>query len=87
MRLDVVLVNLSGKDSARAILRAELARREITHQQLTELLVAQGVKITKAAVDNRITRGTFSADFFVESLRAIGCLDFGLMEETTSNNK
>ncbi|MDD2734562.1 MAG: DUF6471 domain-containing protein [Desulfuromonadaceae bacterium] len=81
MRLDVVLVNLTGKESARAILRSELARREITHHQLTDLLIAQGVKITKAAVDNRITRGAFSADFFIESLRAIGCLDIGLFRE------
>ena len=80
-------MNLEGKESSRAILRSELARREITHQQLTDLLNAKGIKVTKAAVDNRITRGAFSADFFVDCLRAIGSRDIGLFEESDLKNK
>ena len=69
VRLDVVLVNLLGKESAKGILRAELARRDISNQQLTDMLIASGVDITRAAVDNRISRGAFSADFFLDCLR------------------
>jgi Domain of unknown function (DUF6471) len=81
MRLDVVLVNLAGNETAKNILRAEMARRDISTQQLTEMLVAQGIDATKAAVDSKISRGTFSADFFVDCLRALGCKDMGLFNE------
>ncbi len=87
MRLDVVLVNLLGKESAKGILRAELARRDISNQQLTDMLIASGVDITRAAVDNRISRGAFSADFFLDCLRAIGSQDVGLFVEPEQKEK
>jgi len=81
VRLDVVLVNLLGNESAKGILRAELARRDISNQQLTDMLIASGVDVTRAAVDNRISRGAFSADFFLDCLRAIGCQNIGVVTE------
>jgi hypothetical protein len=79
MMLELVLLNLTDNERAKGILRAELARRDISTQQLTDLLIAQGVDITRAAVDNRISRGNFTADFFVDCFRAIGCRDLGLV--------
>jgi hypothetical protein len=86
MNLDVVLIDMAGKDTAKCILRAELARRDISNTQLTNLLVAQGVAVTRSAVDNRISRGTFSADFFVDCLRAIGCKDIGLIRSERNSS-
>ena len=66
------MVDVEGTDSAKDILRAEIARKDISTQQLTDLLIARGIDVTRAAVVNRISRGTFTADFFVDCLRAIG---------------
>jgi len=57
----------------KSLLKAELARREISHQKLVELLRAIGVESTKAGIDSKLSRGTFSAAFLLQCLRAIGC--------------
>ena len=41
-------------------------------QKLAELLKEQGLEETEASVANKISRGAFTAAFFVASLRAIG---------------
>lgn len=58
---------------AKGLLKAELARRNITYGQLVVLLHQVGVRTTKASIDNKISRGTFSAAFLLQCLRAIGC--------------
>lgn len=70
---DTKMKNELGSRSAKTILKLELARRGISYQKLAELLNKQGWKLNKAAVDNRMSRGAFSADFFLDSLRVIGC--------------
>ena len=58
---------------AKNYLRAELKRREVTHERLAELLKKQGVKETKPSIASKLSRGTFSAGFFLAALKAIGC--------------
>lgn len=57
----------------KGILRAEMARRHLTYQGLTDKLADIGVKETEANVRNKIARGSFTAVFFVQCLVAIGC--------------
>lgn len=57
----------------KGLLKAELARGGISHQELANRLTEMGVKTTKASIDNKLSRGTFSAVFLVQCLRAIGC--------------
>lgn len=57
----------------KGILRAEMARRGITYEQLAEKLAEQGVKDTAVNIRNKVARGGFSAVFFVQALRAMGC--------------
>ena len=69
------IVNVDTTDTAKQVLKAELAKRGISYQKLADLLNKQGgYRLTKPALDNRMARGGFSADFFLDCLRAIGCV-------------
>lgn len=68
MKSDDEWVNL-----VKGILRAEMTRRAITYDQLAEKLAELGVKDSAVNIRNKVARGGFSAVFFVQCLRAIGC--------------
>ncbi len=57
---------------AKGILKAEIARRHLTYKDLVEKLRAIGVSETEANLRNKISRGGFSAAFFLQCLNAIG---------------
>ena len=57
----------------KGILRAEMTRRAITYDKLTEILKEQGVNDTAVNIRNKVARGGFSAAFFLQCLTAIGC--------------
>jgi hypothetical protein len=56
----------------KGMLRAEMARRQVTYKGLVEKLAAIGVTETEANLRNKISRGSFTAAFFVQCLTAIG---------------
>lgn len=62
-----------GSENAKGILKAELKRRNMTYADLVENLSAIGVTETEANLRNKISRGTFTAAFFLQCLLAIGC--------------
>jgi hypothetical protein len=68
MKSDDEWVNL-----VKGILRAEMARRGMTYEQLSERLAELGVRDSAVNIRNKVARGGFSAVFFVQCLRAIGC--------------
>ena len=57
----------------KGILRAEMARRSVTYEQLAAKLAELGVRDTAVNIRNKVARGGFSAAFFVQCLRAMGC--------------
>ncbi len=57
----------------KAILKAELKRRDIGYRELAERLTAAGTPESERNIANKISRGGFSAAFFLECLIAIGC--------------
>jgi 3-mercaptopyruvate sulfurtransferase SseA len=57
----------------KGMLRAEMTRRGITYDQLAAKLAESGVKVDPHVLRNKVARGGFSAVFFVQCLRAIGC--------------
>lgn len=63
-------------EKAKRLLKSELIRRGITSEDLVRLLDNIGVEETKASVDSKISRGTFSAAFLIQSLNAMGCKTF-----------
>ncbi len=56
---------------AKAVLRAEMARRQITSADLVKLLADVGIDDNERNVGNKIARGTFSAAFFLQCLAAM----------------
>ena len=70
-------------EKTKRLLKSELIRRGITSEDLVGLLGYIGVSETKASVDSKISRGTFSAAFLIQCLNAIGCQNF--LPEIESN--
>ena len=52
--------------------KAELKRRAITYEELARRMTESGGRETKASIANKLSRGQFSALFFIDVLRAIG---------------
>lgn len=66
---------------AKNLLKGELKRRGVTYAQLAEKLAAIGVKETDRNLNNKISRGGFTAAFLVQCLEVIGCKAIHLQDE------
>jgi 3-mercaptopyruvate sulfurtransferase SseA len=66
------------QDKVKGILKAELKRRNLSYKQLAEKLEELGVKETELNIKNKISRGGFTAVFFVQCLEAIGVKELRL---------
>ena len=64
----------------KGLLKAELKRRNLSYADLAEKLAAIGVKDNERNISNKISRGTFTAIFFVQCMEAIGCRTIHLEE-------
>jgi hypothetical protein len=62
----------------KGLLKSELKKRNISYKQLAEKLEAMGIHETERNINNKISRGGFTAVFFVECLAAIGCQSLDL---------
>jgi hypothetical protein len=58
---------------AKNLLKGELKRRGVGYRELAEKLTAMGAPETERNLANKISRGGFTAAFFVQCLSAIGC--------------
>jgi hypothetical protein len=65
----------------KGLLKAELARRDLTYGDLAEKLAAIGIKDNERNIANKIGRGTFTAIFFIQCMEAIGCRTIHLEDE------
>jgi hypothetical protein len=54
------------------LLKAELKRQGVTYAQLVEKLAAIGVDEKEVNVRNKLSRGKFTAAFFLQCLTAVG---------------
>lgn len=66
------------QDRVKGILKSELKRRNLGYKQLAEKLAEIGVHETERNINNKISRGGFTAVFFVQCLSAIGVRDLHL---------
>lgn len=57
----------------KGLLKAELKRRDLSYADLAGKLAAIGVKDSDRNISNKISRGSFTAVFFVQCMEAIGC--------------
>jgi hypothetical protein len=64
--------NRDWQTQAKGLIRAELARRQLSYKDLADKLAAIGVKETERNLSNKINRGSFTAVFFLQVMEAIG---------------
>ncbi len=60
------------EDRVKGMLKAELKRRGVTYAELVGKLADVGVMDSEPNIRNKISRGKFTAVFFVQCLEAIG---------------
>lgn len=60
-------------EHAKGVLKAELKRRNMTYRDLASLLTEAGNQHEERNLTNKIARGSFTAAFFLQCLRLIGC--------------
>ena len=63
---------------ARGIIRAEMAKRNITYSKLAELMETIGVHEDERNLRNKVSRGKFSVAFMLQVLKAIGATEIRL---------
>ena len=61
------------KGQVKGMLKAELKRQNLSYADLVRRLASIGVKDNERNIANRVSRGSFTAVFFVQCLQAIGC--------------
>jgi hypothetical protein len=69
------------QDRVKAVLKAELVRRGVSYRDLADRLARIGVRETERNIANKLSRGTFTAAFFVACLDAIECRVLRLRED------
>ncbi|MEQ9564661.1 MAG: DUF6471 domain-containing protein [Pseudomonadales bacterium] len=60
------------EDRAKGLLRAEMARKGVTYAKLVEKLSAIGVVDNERNLRNKVSRGKFTAGFFLQCMKAMG---------------
>ena len=63
---------------ARGIIRAEMAKRNITYSKLAELMETIGVHEDERNLRNKVSRGKFTVAFMLQVLKAIGATELRL---------
>lgn len=66
----------------KGLLKAELKRRDLSYANLAERLAVIGIKDSERNISNKISRGSFTAVFFVQCMEAIGVKTIHLGEDS-----
>ena len=70
--MEIAMPDKEWADRVKGILKAELKRRNVGYKELADRLEAMGVHETERNINNKISRGGFTAVFFLQCLKAIG---------------
>lgn len=70
--MDIKTAEHELAERMKRFVKAELKRADVTYEQLAMRLREMGHDELKVSVANKLSRGTFSATFFVAVLKAIG---------------
>lgn len=69
------------EEKAKNLLKGELKRRGVTYADLVAKLDAIGLKETERNLANKISRGGFTAAFWLQCLAAIGAREVSILTE------
>lgn len=73
-------VNVEYETRAKNLLKGELKRRGLTYAQLAEKLAEIGVQENERNLNNKISRGGFTAAFLLQCLEAAGASSLRLSD-------
>lgn len=73
-------VNAEFETRAKNLLKGELKRRGVTYAQLAEKLAQIGVTENERNLNNKISRGGFTAAFLLQCLVAVGSSSLRLQD-------
>ena len=79
--LSMVAKRKDWRAKVKGLLKAELKRRDLSYADLADKLAPIGVKENQRNISNKISRGTFTAVFFVQCMEAIGVKTVHLEDE------
>jgi hypothetical protein len=68
----MIMPDTEWQSRVKGMLKAELKRKNVSYKQLAVLLEEVGVHESERNINNKISRGGFTAVFFVQCLEAIG---------------
>ena len=71
-------LNVQYETRAKNLLKGELKRRGVTYAQLAERLAALGIAENERNLNNKISRGGFTAAFLLQCMDAIGAAELRL---------
>jgi len=71
---------VSWNTKVKRILKSELVKRGVSNAGLAVLLNDKGINETKASIDSKISRGSFSACFLIQCLSVLGCTKIEIEE-------
>ena len=71
-------ITVEYETRAKNLLKGELKRRGLTYAQLAEKLAEIGVSENERNLNNKISRGGFTAAFLLQCLEAIGSQEIRL---------
>ena len=66
------MADIDWQGRVKGLLKAELKRRNLSYKDLAERLGVLGIRETEANIKNKVSRGGFTAVFFVQCLVAVG---------------
>ena len=66
------------KEYAKGLLKAEIARKNLSLIDVARKLEAMGISESPQNISNTINRGTFGAIFMIQILKAVGCKEIRL---------
>lgn len=66
-----VMEAIDWNEQIKRVLKSELVKRGVSHEVLAKRLNSIGINETKSSVDSKISRGTFSAVFFMQCLHVL----------------
>ena len=76
----VMADNAEWEARVKAMLKAELKRRNVSYLQLVEKLAEIGVMDSEPNVRNKLSRGKFTAVFLIQCLEAVGASSLRLQD-------
>jgi hypothetical protein len=74
-------------ENVKRLLRAEMARRGVTYEQLSEKLGAMGVADSAVNIRNKVARGKFTATFLVQCLVAMGVRSLRIADDEANADR